>query len=33
MFALDIAAHTGPWRSRHPAEKAMLSLGLLACAV
>lgn len=33
MFALDVAAHTGPWRSRHPAEKALLSLGLLACAV
>lgn len=33
MFALDIAAHTGPWRSRHPAEKALLALGLLVCAV
>ncbi|MDO3703118.1 cobalt ECF transporter T component CbiQ [Micromonospora sp. C28SCA-DRY-2] len=33
MFALDVAAHTGPWRPRHPAEKALLSLGLLACAV
>ncbi|SCG45431.1 cobalt/nickel transport system permease protein [Micromonospora echinaurantiaca] len=33
MFALDVAAHTGPWRLRHPAEKALLSLGLLACAV
>ncbi|RKN34093.1 cobalt ECF transporter T component CbiQ [Micromonospora musae] len=33
MFALDVAAHTGPWRSRHPGEKALLSLGLLACAV
>ncbi|TDC42564.1 cobalt ECF transporter T component CbiQ [Micromonospora sp. KC213] len=33
MFALDAAAHTGVWRSRHPAEKALLSLGLLACAV
>ncbi|TDB78084.1 cobalt ECF transporter T component CbiQ [Micromonospora sp. KC723] len=33
MFALDVAAHTGAWRSRHPAEKALLSLGLLACAV
>ncbi len=33
VFALDIAAHTGPWRDRHPAEKALLALGLLVCAV
>ncbi|TDC85632.1 cobalt ECF transporter T component CbiQ [Micromonospora sp. KC606] len=33
MFALDVAAHTGRWRSRHPAEKALLALGLLVCAV
>ena len=33
MHALDRLAHTGPWRHRHPAEKAALALGLLACAV
>ncbi|SCL27971.1 cobalt ECF transporter T component CbiQ [Micromonospora inyonensis] len=33
MFALDVAAHTGPWRLRHPGEKALLALGLLGCAV
>ncbi|MEV0325981.1 cobalt ECF transporter T component CbiQ [Micromonospora echinospora] len=33
MFALDVAAHTGPWRVRHPGEKALLALGLLVCAV
>lgn len=33
MHALDALAHTGPWRRRHPAEKAVLALGLLACAV
>jgi cobalt/nickel transport system permease protein len=33
MHALDAQAYTNPWRSRHPAEKAALALGLLACAV
>jgi cobalt/nickel transport system permease protein len=33
MLALDTAAYTSPWRQRHPAEKALLSLGLLGCAV
>ena len=33
MHAIDRLAHTGPWRHRHPAEKAALALGLLACAV
>lgn len=32
-FALDDAAWTGPWRRRRVADKAVLSLGLLACAV
>jgi cobalt/nickel transport system permease protein len=30
---LDTLAHTGPWRDRHPADKAVLALGLLVCAV
>lgn len=30
---LDDLAHGHPWRSRHPAEKALLALGLLGCAV
>jgi len=30
---LDTLAHTGPWRGRHPADKAFLALGLLGCAV
>lgn len=33
MHAIDTLAHTGPWRSRHPGEKAVLALGLLGCAV
>jgi cobalt/nickel transport system permease protein len=30
---LDDLAATGPWRHRHPGEKALLALGLLGCAV
>ncbi|PVY96912.1 cobalt ECF transporter T component CbiQ [Actinomycetospora cinnamomea] len=30
---LETLAHTGPWRERHPADKAVLALGLLVCAV
>jgi cobalt/nickel transport system permease protein len=33
MHALDALAYTNPWRLRHPAEKAVLALGLLGCAV
>lgn len=33
MLALDTAAYTSSWRDRHPGEKALLALGLLACAV
>lgn len=33
MGSLDELAHTNPWRTRHPAEKAALSLGLLAATV
>lgn len=33
MHSLDALAYTNPWRRRHPAEKAVLTLGLLACAV
>jgi cobalt/nickel transport system permease protein len=33
MRALDALAYANPWRRRHPAEKALLALGLLACAV
>lgn len=33
MHALDTLAYTNPWRGRHPGEKAVLALGLLACAV
>jgi cobalt/nickel transport system permease protein len=33
MHTLDAFAHTNPWRERHPAEKAVLALGLLGCAV
>lgn len=33
MHSLDALAYTNPWRARHPAEKAALALGLLACAV
>lgn len=33
MHTLDALAHTNPWRRRHPAEKALLALGLLGCAV
>ncbi len=33
MHSLDTLAHTNPWRRRHPGEKAVLALGLLACAV
>lgn len=33
MHSLDVLAYTNPWRRRHPAEKAVLTLGLLACAV
>jgi cobalt/nickel transport system permease protein len=33
MLALDATAYSNPWRFRHPAEKALLALGLLVCAV
>jgi cobalt/nickel transport system permease protein len=33
MPALDEVACTGPWRHRHPGEKALLAFGLLGCAV
>jgi cobalt/nickel transport system permease protein len=33
MPALDAIACTGPWRHRHPGEKAVLAFGLLGCAV
>jgi cobalt/nickel transport system permease protein len=33
MPSLDAAACTGPWRHRHPGEKAALAFGLLGCAV
>jgi cobalt/nickel transport system permease protein len=33
MPALDEVACTGPWRHRHPGEKAVLAFGLLCCAV
>jgi cobalt/nickel transport system permease protein len=33
MPALDAVACTGPWRHRHPGEKAALAFGLLCCAV
>jgi cobalt/nickel transport system permease protein len=33
MSALDTLACTGPWRRRHPGEKAVLAFGLLGCAV
>jgi cobalt/nickel transport system permease protein len=33
MPALDSVACTGPWRHRHPGEKAVLAFGLLCCAV
>jgi cobalt/nickel transport system permease protein len=33
MLALDAIAYTNRWRPRHPGEKALLSLGLLICAV
>jgi cobalt/nickel transport system permease protein len=33
MHTHDALAHTGPWRTRHPGEKAALALGLLVCAV
>jgi len=33
MHALDALSYTNPWRLRHPAEKAVLALGLLGCAV
>ncbi|NMH96318.1 cobalt ECF transporter T component CbiQ [Pseudonocardia acidicola] len=33
MLPLDAVAYTNRWRPRHPAEKAFLALGLLACAV
>jgi cobalt/nickel transport system permease protein len=33
MPALDEVACTGPWRHRHPGEKAALAFGLLGCAV
>lgn len=33
MHSLDTIAYTNPWRRRHPAEKAALALGLLACGV
>ncbi|RTL71047.1 MAG: cobalt ECF transporter T component CbiQ [Pseudonocardiaceae bacterium] len=33
MLPLDAAAYTNRWRTRHPGEKALLSLGLLVLAV
>ncbi|OPC82920.1 cobalt ECF transporter T component CbiQ [Embleya scabrispora] len=33
MLPIDAAAHASAWRRRHPADKAVLSLGLLGCAV
>lgn len=33
MLALDAAAYASRWRLRHPAEKALLALGLLGCAL
>ncbi|WP_433799045.1 cobalt ECF transporter T component CbiQ [Actinomycetospora sp. CA-084318] len=33
MSRLDTLAAVGPWRGRHPGEKALLGLGLLGCAV
>ena len=33
MLPLDEIAYRNRWRHRHPAEKAVLSLGLLGCAV
>lgn len=33
MSRLDTLAYANPWRGRHPGEKALLSLGLLLCAV
>lgn len=33
MLPLDEIAYRNRWRPRHPAEKAVLSLGLLGCAV
>ncbi|ODU05639.1 MAG: cobalt ECF transporter T component CbiQ [Pseudonocardia sp. SCN 72-86] len=33
MLALDALAYTNRWRLRHPGEKALLALGLLAAAV
>jgi cobalt/nickel transport system permease protein len=33
VLALDAAAYASPWRHRHPAEKALLALGLLGCAL
>jgi cobalt/nickel transport system permease protein len=33
MPSLDALACSGPWRHRHPAEKAALAFGLLGCAV
>lgn len=33
MTSLDGLAHAGPWRRRHPGDKAVLALGLLGCAV
>jgi cobalt/nickel transport system permease protein len=33
VLPIDAAAHASSWRRRHPAEKAVLSFGLLGCAV
>lgn len=33
MPTLDALACAGPWRHRHPGEKAVLAFGLLCCAV
>ncbi|MGW9207886.1 cobalt ECF transporter T component CbiQ [Embleya sp. NPDC055664] len=33
MLPIDAAAHASAWRRRHPADKAVLSFGLLGCAV
>ncbi|MEU3048367.1 cobalt ECF transporter T component CbiQ [Streptomyces sp. NPDC006984] len=33
MLPIDVAAHSSRWRRRHPAEKALLGLGLTVSAV
>lgn len=33
MLPIDVAAHTGKWRHRHPLDKAILASGLLVAAI